>query len=405
MNTAVLMSKHRTHIAIVGAGITGLALAAALDRSGIGCEVFERASEVGEVGAGLQLAPNAVRLLHRLGLAEYLAEVGIRSNATQLRGWERGEPIGRVPLGALCEERFGAPYYLVSRPDLHRALTALLPPGRVRLSAACVGVENRPDGAELRFSDGTVVAADIVVGADGVRSTIRNHMVRDEPRFSGQTVYRGLVPAERVPFLGEAPVSQIWAGPGKHFVCYPVAAGRLVNFVATVPSTEWHPEFWSEPGKVQDVIKEFEDWHATVRGVIEAADSITRWALHVRDADFGWSRGNVTLAGDAAHPMVPFMAQGANQGIEDAFALAACLRQFTHEGHEGIATALRRYEAMRRPRAALVQRKSADMARLFHSSGEPSSASDAPLLDKGGPLSSFAWLFGHDAEQIPPDLR
>lgn len=399
------MRKHGTRVAIVGGGITGLALAAALDRAGIACQVFERASAPGEAGAGLQLAPNAVRLLHRLGLAEHLARVGVRSTAMELRGWESGKLVGRVPLGALCERRFGAPYYLLSRPDLHESLVRLLPGGTVRFSAACVGVERRPGGAELRFSDGTSVVADIVVGADGVRSTVRGHLVRDEPRFSGQTVYRGLVPAGRAPFLGDEPASRIWAGPGKHFVCYPVAAGRLVNFVATVPSADWSRESWSEPGKVQDVVEEFKDWHATVRGVVEAAGSVTRWALHTRDADFGWSRGNVTLAGDAAHPMLPFMAQGANQGVEDAFALATCLRQ---AGPGGIAAALRRYEEARRPRAALVQRKSGDLARVLHSPdglagpARPAAPPEAPAPDGSGPLPALAWLFEHDAEQVPP---
>ncbi|MEU6227075.1 FAD-dependent monooxygenase [Streptomyces sp. NPDC047042] len=388
--------KRGTRIAIVGGGITGLALAAALNRFGIGCEVYEQAQELGEVGAGIQLSPNAVRLLHRIGLAESLAGVSVRSAAMELRTWQHGEVIGRVPLDR-CEERFGAPYYLLSRPDLHRSLLRLLPPGTVRLSMACTGVEDRADGAELRFSDGTFVTADLVVGADGIRSKVREHLVRDEPRYSGQTVYRGLAPAHRAPFLGAEPGSVIWAGPGRHFVCYPVASGRLVNFVATVPSADWFPESWSQPGEVQEVLKSFTGWDPAVRQIIEATDTVTRWALHLRDADFGWSRGRVTLAGDAAHPMLPFMAQGANQAIEDAFALAACLRQAPADG---VPAALRRYEAARRPRTALVQQRSADMAHVFHDPDGPRpTPGHSPSSDEGGALSAFNWLFGHDAEQ------
>jgi salicylate hydroxylase len=389
--------EQRTQIAIVGAGITGLALAAALGRSGGSCTVFEQTYELGEVGAGLQLAPNAVRLLHRLGLAGELAAAGVPAAAIELRGMERGEVLGRIPLGAACEKRFDAPYYLLSRPGLHRSLLRLMPPGTVRLSMACTGVTQGPDGVELDFADGTRVTADLVVGTDGIRSTVRDHLIPDEPRYSGQTVYRGMIPAERAPFLGDEPATWIWAGQGRHFVCYPVDGGRRINFVATVPHPEWHPESWSEPGRVQDVLDAFPGWDPAMCEVIRAADAVTRWALHLREADFGWSRGRVTLAGDAAHPMLPFMAQGASQGIEDAFALAACLRDVPRDG---ITAALRRYEAVRRPRAALVQERSGDMSRvlasIFQKPGVSSSGEE-------GPLAALAWLFAHDAEELPAD--
>lgn len=389
--------KHGPRVAIVGAGITGLTLAAALGRFGVTCEVFEQAPELGEAGAGLQLGPNAVRLLYRLGLAEDLAGAAVPSAGIELRAWERGEVIGRIPLGDRCEERFGAPYHLLCRSDLHSALLRLLPAGTVRLAKVCVGVNERPGGAELRFSDGTAAEADLVVGADGIRSAVRGHLVRDEPVYSGQTVYRGLAPADRTPFPAGEPGSLIWVGPGKHFVCYPVAGGRLVNFVATVPSGHWSTESWSEPGKIQDVLDAYTGWDPTVRGIVEATDTVTRWALHVRESDFGWSRQRITLAGDAAHPMLPFMAQGASQGIEDAFALAVCLRD---AGPSGIPVALQRYEAARRPRTALVQQRSNDMVRVFH---DPQAPRSVPEHSPGQRdlLDTVSWLFGHDAEQVP----
>lgn len=385
-------------IAIIGAGITGLALAAALDRAGISCTVFERANELGEVGAGIQLAPNAVRLLHRLGLEKDLEAVGVPSAGIELRHWEHGGRIGHIPLGLECEHRFGAPYYLVSRPDLHAALLRRVPLDAVRLSMSCSGFESSSDGVRLFFSDGTVESADLVVGADGIASTIRSNLAQDEPRFSGQTVYRGLAEVRHTPHLGVEPRSWIWAGPGRHFVCYPVAAGRLINFVATIPTERWDAESWSEPGSLEDVLGAFNGWDSTVHRVIEAAGAVTRWALHVRDADFTWSRERVTLAGDAAHPMLPFLAQGATQGIEDAFALAACLKQSTKDT---IPAALERYEAARRPRAALVQRRSGELTRVLHDADAASTIAQPPGSAQADPLSAVAWLFDYDAEQVP----
>ncbi|WP_340373797.1 FAD-dependent monooxygenase [Streptomyces sp. SS7] len=385
--------KHGPRVAIVGAGITGLTLAAALDRSGVTCEVFERAPGLGETGAGIQLGPNAVRLLHRLGLADDLAKTAVPSAGIELRSWERGEVIGRIPLGDRCEERFGVPYYLLRRSDLHAALLRLLPAGTVRPGKACVAVDEHADGAELRFLDGTAVEADLVVGADGIRSVVRGCLTRDEPVYSGQTVYRGLAPADRTPFPAGEWASLIWAGPGQHFVCYPVAGGELVNFVATVPSGRQPTESWSEPGEIRDVLEAYTGWDPTVLGIVEATDTVTRWALHVRESDFAWSRQRITLAGDAAHPMLPFMAQGASQGIEDAFALAACLRDAERSG---IPAALQRYEAARRPRTVLVQQRSNDMIRVFHDPDAP-----RPAPEHGDLLDTVSWLFGHDAEQVP----
>lgn len=348
------MSQKST-VAVIGAGITGLTLAIALRRAGIDCVVYEKATAFGEVGAGIQLAPNAGRLLHRLGLADALSAVAVRSMAIEVRGWQTGEVLGRVPLDD-CEPRYGAPYYLLTRADLHAVLAASEP---VCFGKACVGVHETADGVEIRFADGTSAWASVVVGADGIKSAIRQERVRDEPEYSGMTVYRGMVPVERVPAFFSEPRTMLWPGPGKHFVHYPVAAGRLVNFVATVPAAEWHVESWSEPGEKKDVLDAFTGWE--ILPLVEAADVVTRWALHTRSADPRWSTARTTLAGDAAHPMLPFMAQGANQGIEDAVALASALA----DGRD----ALGRYEEVRRERATLVQRMSGDAARTYHEPG------------------------------------
>ncbi|MFM0068916.1 FAD-dependent monooxygenase [Paraburkholderia aspalathi] len=388
-------NTHDMHIAIVGAGITGLSLAAALGRCGIDFEIFEQAPGFDEIGAGLQLAPNAVRLLNRLGLAERLSDVAVRSTALEMRRWDRGDVAARMPLGVECEALFGAPYYLLTRPDLHTLLLGLVPQEKVRVGMTCTALQETPDGVELHFADGTVTTADAVVGADGIHSSVRRQWIRDEPKFSGQTVYRGLVPAERLSFLFDEPKSIIWAGPGKHIICYPVAAGRLVNFVATVPAREWHAESWSEPAKVEDVVDAFAGWDPTIEVLLESADKVTRWALHLRDTAPRWSSRHVTLAGDAAHPMMPFMAQGANQGIEDAMALAAALRQ---SSLDGIPAALHRYETARRPRTIEVQQRSAAMATTFHSAdGDQQKRRDGEMNGSRA-LHAMEWIFGHDAD-------
>lgn len=387
-------NPNNMHIAIIGAGITGLTLAAALERGGISFEVFEQAPRFDPIGAGLQLAPNAVRLLIRLGLAERLSDVAVRSAAIEMRRWDNGDVAARMPLGVECEAMFGAPYYLLTRADLHASLLGIVPREKVRTGMTCTAIREHADGVELQFADGSSTKASAVVGADGIRSAVRQQRTLDEPEFSGQTVYRGLVPAERLPAFFDEPKSIIWAGPGKHIVCYPVAAGKLVNFVATVPAKEWHAESWSQPAQVRDIVDAFEGWDPAIATLLEPADMVTRWALHVRSAVSQWSSGHVTLAGDAAHPMLPFMAQGANQGIEDAMALAAAL---TQASSSGIPAALREYEAMRLPRTTEIQQRSAAMATTLHATeGDEQKRRDGHMNGSRA-LHAMEWIFGYDA--------
>lgn len=332
------------NVAIVGAGIAGLAFAAALHRAGIDFDVYEQAPILGEVGAGVQLAPNATRLLHRLGLADRLRTTAVTPRAIEIHRWDDGALLKRTPLGEVCRSRFGAPYYTMHRADLHSSLLSLIPPERVHLGAQCVGVTQTAHTARLKLSDGTTVIAALAVGADGIHSVVREHLARDRPRYSGQTIYRGLVPAERVPHLRPLaePSVRIWFGPDQHLVCYPVSSGRQVNFAATVAAPDWAGESWSAQGSVQDVAPKFERWHEDVTRLICAADAVGRWALHDRQSLDRLGSGRVAVLGDAAHPMLPFRAQGANQAIEDAVVLSRCLAE------DGNALgALRNYEQKR----------------------------------------------------------
>jgi salicylate hydroxylase len=386
-------------VIVIGAGIGGLTAALALRRAGVDVRVYEQASELREVGAGIQLSPNATRILHRLGLADGLGRVGVRPAAIEHRRWQDGRVLLRQPLGEMCEQTFGAPYYHLYRPDLLGVLSAALPSGVVRLGHRCVSVTADGDEAEVTFEDGAVDRAAAVIGADGIHSTIRAAMFGPEsPWFSGSIAYRGLVPAERLGHLGLPLASNSWLGPGRHFVHYNVAGGRLVNFVAIVPAGDWRVESWSATGEVADALAEFQGWHLQVSTILAAADRTHRWALYDREPLATWGMGRVTLLGDAAHAMLPFMAQGACQAIEDA----AVLARYLATAHGGaIPDALRRYEDIRAPRVRAVQRASRENATTYHLPDGPAQRErDAhyAALTADGPYAARGWLFSYDAE-------
>ncbi|HYB43381.1 MAG TPA: FAD-dependent monooxygenase, partial [Candidatus Methylomirabilis sp.] len=288
----------------------------ALGRAGLDVSVFEQAPELREVGAGIQLGPNATRLLRRFGLGDALERVSVRPEASETRRWEDGRILMRQLLGDSVESAFGAPYYHVYRPDLLAVLKDALPPRAVRLGHRCVSIEQDADGAEVAFDNGVTARAPVIIGADGIHSSVRALLLGPEsPRFSGSIAYRGLVPAERLAHLGLARNAGAWLGPGRHFVHYYVAAGRLVNFVAIVPAGDWRVESWTATGEVSAALAEFAGWHPQVQAIIGAADRTNRWALYDRDRLQTWTVGRVVLLGDAAHAMLPFLAQGACQAI------------------------------------------------------------------------------------------
>lgn len=390
------MHTQDIRIAIVGAGIAGLTVAAALARAGVGCRVFEQAAELTAVGAGIQLAPNATRLLHRLGLGSHLSEVGVRPTAIQMRRWNDNALLIDNQLGDACEKLFGAPYYAVHRADLHSGLLSLVPPDAVRLGSRCVRAEQRAEEVVLEFADGSVHAADVVIAADGIRSALRGVLITDAPRFSGQIVYRGLVAAGRLPELVRRRAVTIWLGPDQHLVCYPIAAGELISFVASAPSECWGLESWDVDGGVDEVREAYADWHDEPRSVLAATDAVKTFALHDRDHLPTWSSDRITLVGDAAHPMLPFGAQGAAQGIEDAVALATCLLEVDRTG---IAAALARYESVRKPRVDEVHRFiRANEKNHHYDDGAEQRERDAAMGDAWS-LAGQRWLFGYDAEQ------
>lgn len=389
-------------VAVAGAGIAGLTFAAALRRAGIDCHLYEQAERLTEVGAGVQVTPNATRLLHRLGLYDRLRGAAVAPQAIEMRRWDDGSLLQRTELGSLCQRRFGAPYYAVHRAHLHDVLLSLVPPDRVHLGARLIAVTQSADEARLHLSDGTTVTAELVVGADGIRSVAREQIVADRPRYSGQTIYRGLVPADRVPFLAADPRVRLWLGPDQHCVCYPVSSGRQVSFGATVSASDWREESWSARGNVTELAAAYAAWHPDVTRLIGAAETVSRWALHDRESLDRLSAGRVAVIGDAAHPMLPFQAQGANQAIEDAVVLAACLA----DGAPGdLGAALRHYERIRLPRTTRIQQQSRANATTFHlADGAAQRSRDASTQTSSG-LERHEWLFGYDAEQAATTSR
>jgi salicylate hydroxylase len=386
--------------AIIGGGLGGLAAALSLLRGGIDAEVYEQSAASGEVGAGIQISPNASCILHRIVPAPALAARAVRPAVVHQRRWDDGRTLQRAPLGEAVEAAFGAPYYHFHRADLLRALASALPLERVHFRHRLTAIRDRGDCVEAHFENGAEITADVLVGADGIHSTVRRLLLGPEqPRFTGCIAYRGLVPAARLAPLGLEVASNNWMGPGQHFVHYFVAGGELVNFVAVIERETWTRESWTDRGEKADVLEAYAGWHEQVRSIIDAVDETFIWALFDRAPLALWSAGRVTLLGDSCHAMLPFMAQGAAQAIEDGAALAACLQRL---GAAAAPEALRLYESVRRPRASRLQELSRLNKLRFHLPDGPRQRKrDAELAIRGDrSIEAIAWLYGHDAAVI-----
>jgi salicylate hydroxylase len=392
------MKRQELSIAIIGGGIGGLAAALSLLRAGANVHVYERARTLSEVGAGIQVSPNASRILHRLGLANSLAQMGVKPLAWHQRRWDDGRTLLRTPLGEAVETAFGFPHYQMHRADVLATLVRALPPERLHIGHRFTALVDHGDHVEVDFENGTHVRADALVGADGIHSKVRQVLFGPEkPHFTGCVAYRGLVPADRLAHLDLEVTAQVWMGPGKHFVHYYVQNRRSVNFVAIIDRDTWTRESWTDRGEVADALAAYEGWHPQVRGILGAVDETFIWALFDRKPMAHWSVGRVTLLGDACHAMLPFMAQGAAQAIEDGATLATCLSQIDARD---VPEALRRYEALRLPRASRVQGLSEVNKTRFHlPDGAGQQARDAEMArgTTDWSLKAVAWLYGHNA--------
>jgi len=372
-------------IAVVGAGIGGLAVAALLKRAGYDVQVYEQARRFGRVGAGIQMTPNAVKVLRRLGVEERLKRVAYRSELRLSREWDSGRITSELQLGEEVEKKFGAPFLCLHRAELHAAIESTAPPEIVHFGMRLVDLDRNAHGVTLIFADGTRVRADAVIGADGVHSVVRELLLGPEkPRFTGRVAYRSIFPAARLGATRVSPLQTKWWGPDRHVVIYYVTATRdQIYFVTSVPeSAEWMtPESWSAKGDLEELRKAYSGFHAEVRAVLDACPDVYKWALLERDPLPRWSEGRVVLLGDACHPMTPYMAQGAAAALEDAAVLTRCLEPAAGEGLE---QALELYEATRKPRTSAIQAKS---------SANTWMRTDA---DPG-------WVYGYDAWSAPLD--
>jgi salicylate hydroxylase len=391
----------RISIAIIGGGIGGLAAALSLLREGFDVHVYERARALSEVGAGIVVSPNATRLLHRFGLAEELARMGVRPEAYHQRRWQDGRTLLRSPLGKAVEESSGYPLYQFHRGDLLIALARALPPERVHVGHRFISLTDHGDGIEAQFENGVGVTADMLVGADGIHSAVRRILLGPEdPRFTGCVAYRCMVPAERIAHLALETTTEMWLGPGRHFIHYFVSGKRLLNFVAIIDRDYWQRESWTDRGDIADIMAAYEGWHPQVRAIIGAADEAFIWALFDRAPLPRWSVGRITLLGDACHPMLPFTGQGAAQAVEDGATLATCLIKF---GTHNIAETLRRYEAFRLPRASRLQAMSAANKERFHLPDGPEQRRRDSEMAGGGEdwsVSLIRSIYSHDAAAL-----
>jgi salicylate hydroxylase len=391
-------------IGIIGAGIGGLTAAVALRRAGFAPDVYEQTPELTEVGGGINLGPNAVRVLYRLGLGPRLDREGVRPLVTHQRRWQDGCTLQRAPLNPLCEQLYGAPHLTLHRRDLLAVIASGLPSERIHLSHRLVGFTNQGDVVEARFDNGARISFDVLVGADGIRSTVRTALFGDEASvFAGCVAYRGLVPIERIADLSLEQDNQSWVGPGGHFVHYFVSRGRLLNFVGWTEHDAWNREDWTDHATTDRALAAFAGWHPQVRRIIAAADTCFIWALFDRDPLPRWAIARTTLLGDACHPMYPFMGQGAAQAIEDGAALAACLAA---DGGNPSAS-LQRYEQLRIPRVSRLQAMSrANKARFHMQDGPAQQARDADWGRVGDRApENLRWLYDFDPTDLEPALE
>lgn len=393
-------------VLISGGGIGGLTAALALLRKGIDCVVCEQAPELREVGAGVQIAANGTRVLFELGLEAEVRRCGVEASGKEIRLWNTGAAWKLFDLGAASVERYGFPYFMLHRSDLHGMLADAvrqIKPDAIRLGERGTGFTEGADGVALLTEGGGRLEGAVLIGADGLHSRIRQQLFGAErAQFSGGVAWRGLVQMELLADHQRRSVGSNWIGPHGHVITYPVRPG-LLNFVGHVERDDWQVESWTEQGAVEECLADFEGWHEDIQRIIRNIETPFRWALFLREPLQQWGRGRVSLLGDACHATLPYLAQGANMAIEDGFVLARCLEAGWHDP----AAALRRYQDARCERTTqIVRRSAANLSRFHH--GELADARDgAAYVDRewhpDKVTERYDWLFRYDALNVPLD--
>jgi salicylate hydroxylase len=391
-------------ITIIGAGIGGLTAAIAMLKRGFNVTVLEQASELKEVGAGVQLGPNASGVLYKLGLGQELDAIASEPLGKRVRLWSTGQIWPLFDLGAVSRTMYGAPYLTLHRADLHQVLANAvnrLKPGAIRLGVRIVSHQQDADGVTLSADNGEVYRSDIAIGADGVHSRTREAMFGpDAPRYSGVMAWRGVIPAAALPAHLREPYGSNWVGPGAHVIQYPLRRGELINFVGAVEGNRWETESWSEAGSHEECLNDFKGWHEDVQIMIKAIETPFKWVLKVRDPMPSWSNGNMTLLGDACHPTLPFLAQGAGMAIEDGYILARALEKYPNAP----ATAFARYEEARKERTSRVVLGSAANTKRFHNPALAEAQGAAEYVTREWSeervKERYEWLFNYDVDTV-----
>jgi salicylate hydroxylase len=384
-------------IAVVGGGIGGLTAALALRRRGLEVAVFEQAEVLREIGAGVSIHPNAARLLRRAGLEDELRKIGSPIGGISLRT-STGEPIltsAGPATPAFSRDDRG---YNVHRADFLNVLFKALPKGTVTLGRRCIHLQEDGDRVRLWFANGSTAEADVVIGADGIRSIVQREIgLQSRPVSEGIMAYRGLIPAEGLAWAGQLNDPALWLGSGRSFLLYPVAGGRLINMVAFVPTDTEAEESWSAPGDLDALAAEYAGWDRPVQDTINALHETFRWGIYDRSPLPYWSRGRITLMGDAAHPMVPHVGQGAGQSIEDGFTLAVLLEACRADE---VADRLKLYETLRLERTSKVQALARAAGKLYRSEHQDPSEKGERMREW---MAQGKWVFEHDAEMAAAD--
>ena len=388
-------------ILIAGGGVGGMTTALALAQRQIPVVLFEQAADFSDVGAGIQLSPNCSRVLRTLGLTKELDERGFLPQRIQFRHWHSGKIISETSLGKSAEQTYGAPYYHFHRSDLLNLLLQAAktqPLIQLKLNSRIVSIEQIDDSVRV-LVNGETHTGSALIGADGIHSKVRESLFGAEsPTFTGNVAWRALVPTSSLPANLIQPAATAWWGPGKHFVHYYVRGGTMVNCVCVVESKEWQDESWNINGHFPDLAAEFADWHPTINTLLANANkkNLYKWGLFDRPPMVQWSIGRITLLGDACHPTLPFMAQGAAMAIEDAAVIAGCLNQT-----QDPTSAFLRYEKLRKKRTAMIQQLSRRNAKVFHLKGIAAWARNRAAKRAGG--STMKKLYGFDALSVFSD--
>ncbi|MBV7395934.1 FAD-dependent monooxygenase [Mameliella sediminis] len=393
------MSQPRK-ILIAGAGLGGLTAAACLLQAGHDVDVFEQAPALGEVGAGIQVSANATKVLRHIGVLDRLAKLAVHPLRTEFRLHDTAEVVATIKLGEAHEKKFGAPYYHVYRPDIHGLLADRvreLKPDAIKLGKAATSYAETSEGVTLCFADGSAATGDLLIGADGIKSIVRSGMHGVEPaNFTGNVAWRAMIPADRLPADFMEKIFINWMGPEKHMVVYWVHQGKFLNFVGCVEKPDWTQEGWTIKAPWEDLKADFEGFHPDVQTMIDLADrdACYCWALNNRPKLPFWSTDRVTLLGDAAHPTLPYMAQGAVMAIEDGAVLMRALDEVAT-----LPEALAAYQNARIERTARIVNESTEHAKLFHFQTHQEFR-DA--FGKKDPSADRAkWLYNYDPLTVP----